>query len=84
MRPRAEQPVRTLILRDLESGPATPYDLAAAIGIHVRNMRPYVKLMHEAGEIHVCDYERGHQGPPRRVYAIGQRKDKPQPRGRMG
>lgn len=82
MRPRAEQPIPELIRRDLLTGPATAYDLADAIGIHVRNMRVYVNMMHENKEIHVCDYERGPQGPPRKVYGFGNRPDKVQPRGR--
>lgn len=83
MRPRSEQPIPELIRRDLITGPATPHDLASAIGIHVRNMRVYVQMMHANKEIHISDYERGRQGPPRKVYALGNRPDKKQPKGRM-
>lgn len=82
MRPRAEQPIVELIRRDLLTGPATAYDLADTLGLTVRNTRPYLRMMHADKEIHVCDYERKPQGPPRKVYAFGNRPDAKQPRGR--
>ena len=53
MRPRNEQPVVTLILKELEEGPATAYDLCEVVGIHIRNMRPYMKLLLERGRVKI-------------------------------
>ncbi len=75
MRPRAEQPVIPLILRDLENGPATVHDLADAIGISVRNLRVYLKEMQG---IHIGGWEQ-RTGPALPVYYLGYKRNKPRP-----
>ena len=70
MRPRKEQPVRTLILRDLSDGPATVRDLEESIGVDRKNLRPYLKDLHTEKLIHVCDWEQ-RTGPALPVYAAG-------------
>lgn len=79
MRPRSKQPVVKLILDDLSSGPATAYDLAAAVKINIRNMRPYIKLLHEQQQIHIVGWERRVPGPAVAVWAAGRGRDRPRP-----
>lgn len=72
MRPRSEQPVVQLILWELANGPATAYDLCDVVGIQVRNMRPYLRLLVEQGVIKISGSEvREHTpGPNPPIYAL--------------
>ena len=70
MRPRREQPIITLIMRELETGPSTAYELAHVTGIHVRNLREYLKLLHAEKKIHITSYEALRTGPAVPVWAI--------------
>jgi hypothetical protein len=77
MRPRAEQPIPKLILRDLELGPATVVDLEETVGINRKNLRPYLKMLHESEAIRVVGWEQK-TGPALPVYGIeGQVKKRP-------
>lgn len=78
MRPRAEQPVTTLILRDLEFGPATVNELESLLRIKRRNLRPYLALLHEQRAIHISGWEQ-RTGPALPVWSAGGKKDKPRP-----
>ena len=78
MRPRAEQPVPTLILQELSFGPSTQQELAEITGISLRNIREYTKLLH--GEyIHIGGWEQ-RTGPALPVWHLGVAEDKPRPR----
>lgn len=78
MRPRAEQPVIPLILRDLESGPATVRDLEESIGINRRNLRPYLKMLKQEGKVNIVDWEQ-RTGPALPVYGL-EGNNRPRPR----
>lgn len=69
MRPRSEQPIPTLIIRDLADGPATKHDLAETIGVHPRNLLHYIRLLHADGKIRIADWEQ-RTGPALPVYAL--------------
>ena len=69
MRPRHEQPIPTLILRDLADGPATVHDLSEAVGIHIRNLRQYLRLLYANGCIRITGWEQ-RTGPALPVWAI--------------
>lgn len=70
MRPRKEQPIVTLIMRELETGPSTAHELSHVIGIHVRNMREYLKILHTEKKIRIAAYETLRTGPALPVWAI--------------
>ena len=78
MRPRAEQPVPTLILRDLALGPATSHELVEITGVALRNVQAYLKLMH-GQSIHIGGWEQ-RTGPALPVWHLGVAEDKPRPR----
>lgn len=72
MRPRKEQPIITLILRELETGPSTAYELAHIVGIHVRNVREYLKLLHAERKIRIAAFESLRTGPDVPIWALNQ------------
>ena len=76
MRPRTEQPTLTLILRDLEIGPATVPDLEETLGINRRNLRPYMKLAQELHGVAIVGWEQ-RTGPALPVYGFGEGKRRP-------
>lgn len=78
MRPRSEQPVVKLILRDLEFGPAVNHDLAQTTGVHLRNIRHYLKLLHAANQIRIGGWEQ-RTGPALPVWHLGPGRDVPRP-----
>lgn len=78
MRPRSEQPIPALILRDLETGPATVHDLAETTGITVRNLREYLRAMNG---IHIGAWEQ-RTGPALPVWFIGDGVNKRRPQRR--
>ena len=79
MRPRTEQPIPTLILRDLDDGPATVVDLEATIGINRRNLRPYLAMLKGEGLIRVAGWEQ-RTGPPLPIYDKGARPNVRKPK----
>lgn len=83
MRPRKEQPTKTLLVRELETGPATVHDLAETVGTTVRNTRVYLNELLEEGAIRVFAWERERRGPPLPVYGVADGKPSPsKPRAR--
>jgi hypothetical protein len=78
MRPRAEQPIPLLILRELAFGPSTNHELAETTGINLRNIRPYLKMM-QGEYIHIGGWEQ-RTGPALPVWHLGAGPDKPRPR----
>ena len=78
MRPRSEQTVKTLILRDLTYGPATVHELSAVTGIHIRNVRHYLSLLKDERKIHIAGWEQ-RTGPALPIYALHARNDVPRP-----
>lgn len=79
MNPRHEQPTVTLILRDLQDGPSTVPELEDYLGIHRKNIRPYMKILHMNGWVHIDGWEQ-RTGPALPVYAYGPGKDKQRPK----
>lgn len=78
MRPREEQPVLELILRDLEDGPATLPELEESVRVHRRNLRHYLKLLHLFKKVHICGWEQ-RTGPALPVWSYGPGPDKMRP-----
>ena len=78
MRPRAEQPVVALILRDLEFGPSTVVELETVLKIRRQNLRRYLSMLHAKRKIYICAWER-RTGPALPVYGLGRKKDVPRP-----
>ena len=81
MRPRKEQPVRALILRDLSDGPATVKELEVTIGVDRKNLRPYLKELRVENLIRVCGWEQ-RTGPALPVWELGSDPDKKRPKRR--
>lgn len=59
------------------------HDIDARVFIATRNAREYLKLLHQLGEIYVCDYRRdGMTGPATPIYALRtdpEQQDAPRP-----
>lgn len=53
-------------------------DLEEALHITRRNLRPYLKLMKDAGMIHVAGWQQK-TGPALPLWKLGAGKDKPRP-----
>ena len=79
MRPRTEQPVVKLILRDLEFGPATVNELEETIGVNRRNLRYYMVMLHDLGIVKVVGWEQ-RTGPALPVYGVGGSIEKQRPK----
>lgn len=62
-----------LLLRELESGPATSSELAYVIKIARRNVNEYLRLLRRDKRVRVCAWER--RGRP--VYCLGSGRDAP-------
>lgn len=82
MRPRPEQPPVALILKHLEKDDATVYDLEPVLGINRRNIRPYMRLLHEQRAIHIDRWECHGNGPKVAVWGLGDHPDATYPRMR--
>ncbi|WP_175681166.1 ArsR/SmtB family transcription factor [Burkholderia cenocepacia] len=68
------------ILRALAHGPMDSLELSAKTGISRRTVMKHLKALHAAGKVYIARWERfGARGYPARVYAVGKRKDAPQP-----
>lgn len=78
MTPRAQAPNMTLLLRELEFGPATTRDLVSVLRIDRHNVAAYLREARLSGLVHVCGWE-PHACP---VYALGFKRDaqRPSPR----
>lgn len=72
----------TLILRDLEFGPATVNELESLLRIKRRNLRPYLALLHEQRAIHISGWEQ-RTGPALPVWRPVERKTNPVLHGDM-
>ena len=84
MKCRADNATRQRIAKELQKGaPLSKFDIEARCFISIRNANNYLKLMHEAGEIHIAGYERlSPHGSPTTMWAHGQGVDakKPKPK----
>lgn len=79
---RAIHPTRERIAKELQKGaPLSKYDIEARCFVSTRNANNYLKLMHEAGEIHISAYHQisGH-GTPTRYWSYGFGEDVKKPR----
>lgn len=80
--PRERHPTRQRIANELKKGtPLSKYDIEARCFVSTRNANNYLKLMHEAGEIHISAYHQisGH-GTPTRYWSYGFGEDAKKPR----
>lgn len=77
---RAHLPAAKLILRDLESGPATLYELQSVVRLSISSTKEYLRELNQKKMIYICSYERLRNGM-RPVYALGDKQNakKPQP-----
>lgn len=86
MRKREEQAALILIKRFLkEKGGLTSYQLAELLGINVRNVRPYVTILHDRKRIFVEHWKtpktgHGPKVPVWRLDEIGDCEDEPYPK----
>lgn len=82
MKSRAEHPNRQRIANELRKGaPLTKFDLELRCHLSVRNVNAYLKVMHEAHDIHIHGYRRDTpHGPPTTVWAWGAGIDAKKPR----
>lgn len=71
-------PSEKLLLRELETGPATIHDLAPVLGLKRNQLLRLTKKLHSAGLIRITTWERA-RGAPRRVWALGCGRDAPRP-----
>lgn len=84
MKSRAEHPNRQRIAKELQKGaPLTKFDLELRCFLSMRTVNAYLKVMHEAGDIHIFGYRRDTpHGPPTTVWKWGAGKDAKKPRPR--
>lgn len=82
MKSRAEHPNRDRIAAELRKGaPLTKFDLELRCHLSLRNVNAYLKVMREAGDIHIHGYRRDTpHGPPTTVWAWGAGVDAKKPR----
>lgn len=84
MKPRSQHPTRERIATELRKGvPLSKYTLEARCFVAMRNVNAYLKIMHEAGEIHIAEYRRDTpHGSPTKMWVWGEGKDarKPKPK----
>lgn len=86
MRRREEQSALALIERFLkDKGGLTSYQLAELLGINIRNVRPYMKILHERKTVFVEDWKtpklgHGPKVPVWRLNEYGDGEDEPYPK----
>ena len=84
MRKRNEQPALILIVRFLkEKGGLTSYQLAELLGLNVRNVRPYMKILHAERKVFIEGYKKQSNGPLIPIWRldeIGDCEDEPYPK----
>lgn len=75
MRRREEQPPMVLIPRELEASVTgmTIYEIARAMGLHLRNTSEYIKLLRERGTVRICGWTTNGVNAPMPVYGLGSR-----------
>lgn len=73
-------PSEILLLRELETGPATVHDLIPVLHLARNSVLRLVRRLHSAKRIRICGWERSHGGA-RRVFALqtGKVADVPKP-----
>lgn len=82
MNRRELQPAMTLIPRALglsEEG-MTIYALSAVIGLHIRNLRIYLKLLRDMEIVRVVAWGRNGSNAPMPIYGLGPGKDANRPK----
>jgi hypothetical protein len=79
MRPRNEQPPLVLIRRLLEKQDMNAYQLAVSLGLHVRNIREYMKILHNRHTVHISAWESSGRGPFVPVWGLGDYADADKP-----
>lgn len=82
MKRREEHPNRERIAKELRKGePLTKFDLELRCFLSLRNVNAYLKIMREAGEIHIHSYRRDTpHGSPTTVWIWGAGKDAKRPK----
>lgn len=84
MRRRSEQPALILIVRFLkEKRGLTSYQLAELLGITVRNVRPYMKILHAQKKVFIEGWKKKRNGPLIPIWRldeIGDCEDEPYPK----
>ncbi len=69
-----------LLIRDLQEGVYTVPELADRSGLSAQTVRLYLKALHKANAVYICDWDEDRKGSRTlRVYAIGDKKDVPKP-----
>lgn len=69
-----------ILIRDLQEGVYTVPDLAERCGLGVQTVRLYLKALHKAKAVYICDWDEDRKGGRTlRVYTIGDEKDMPKP-----
>jgi predicted ArsR family transcriptional regulator len=84
MRRREEQAALILIVRFLkEKGGLTSYQLAEQLGLNVRNVRPYMKILHTQNKVFIEGWKKRSNGPLIPIWRldeIGDCEDEPYPK----
>jgi hypothetical protein len=82
MKRREDHPNRERIAKELRKGePLTKFDLELRCFLALRNVNAYLKIMHEAGEIHIHSYRRDSpHGSPTTVWIWGAGTDAKRPK----
>lgn len=75
--PRSRHPTRQRIAGELQKGiPLSKYDIEQRCFVHRRTVNEYLKLMHQAGEIHIAAYHRiSGRGSMSRYWLYGSGED---------
>lgn len=82
MRPRSDCMTLERVRQALRSTtrPLTAYDLELIVYLDHRNVRAYLRILKNAGEIHISDWVRSASvGPPTPAWGYGEGKDKSRP-----
>lgn len=73
------------MLRGIQDGCHTLYDLADMSGLQYQTVLHYCKVLHKQKVIHICDWNEDIRGGRTlRVYAMGADKDMPKPKPQSG
>ena len=73
------------MLRGIQDGCHTMYDLAEMSGLQYQTVLHYCKTLHKQKVIHICDWSEDARGARiLRVYAMGTDKDVPKPKALSG
>lgn len=66
------------MIKALQDGPCSPYELVVPTGLHVRTLYAYLHAMNRVGAVHIAGWEKNSRDTETTpVYALGPGRNKP-------